>query len=102
MISTGEPTHVQHKIKSAFMEINFKKSNRTQKLKWFGCTDCGKFRPNNEDAFLGLQFDATEVNHLGKIGEATILITALVSRPVSGGHKKIGEATILIIISASQ
>lgn len=38
-------------------------------LKWFGCTDRGKVRPNNEDAFLGLRFDAQEVHHLGKLGE---------------------------------
>ncbi len=43
-----------------------------ERLKWFGQTDRGKVRPNNEDAFLGLQFDAREVHRLGKIGEATI------------------------------
>ena len=74
------------------MEINFKKSNRTQKLKWFGCTDCGKFRPNNEDAFLGLQFDATEVNHLGKIGEATMTSTDFVFAVSDGmGGARSGE-----------
>jgi protein phosphatase len=41
-----------------------------QRLKWFGRTDRGKVRPNNEDAFLGLQFDAREVHHLGKFGDA--------------------------------
>jgi len=41
-------------------------------LKWFGWTDCGKIRPNNEDSFLGLQFDAREVFRLGKIGEASL------------------------------
>ena len=40
-------------------------------LKWSGNSDRGRFRPNNEDAFLGLQFDAREVHHLGKIGEAS-------------------------------
>jgi serine/threonine protein phosphatase PrpC len=40
------------------------------RLKWSGRTDRGKVRPNNEDAFLGLQFDAREVHHLGKLGEA--------------------------------
>lgn len=40
-------------------------------LKWSGWTDRGKVRPNNEDAFLGLQFDAREVHHLGRIGEAS-------------------------------
>jgi PPM family protein phosphatase len=39
-------------------------------LKWSGCTDRGKYRPNNEDAFLGLRFDSNEVHHLGRIGEA--------------------------------
>jgi PPM family protein phosphatase len=38
-------------------------------LRWSGRTDRGKVRPNNEDAFLGLQFDGHEVRHLGKIGE---------------------------------
>jgi protein phosphatase len=41
------------------------------RLKWFGHTDCGKVRRNNEDSFLGLQFDAREVNHLGRLGEAS-------------------------------
>ena len=39
-------------------------------LHWHGLTDRGRVRPNNEDAFLGLQFDATGVCHLGKEGEA--------------------------------
>jgi protein phosphatase len=42
----------------------------TTALKWFGWTDRGKVRPNNEDAFLGLQFDSQELHHLGKLGEA--------------------------------
>lgn len=40
-------------------------------LKWFGWSDRGKVRPNNEDAFVALQFDAREVHHLGKVGEAS-------------------------------
>jgi serine/threonine protein phosphatase PrpC len=40
-------------------------------LKWSGWTDKGKVRPNNEDSFLGLQFDAREVFRLGKFGEAS-------------------------------
>ena len=39
-------------------------------IRWSGHTDRGKVRPGNEDAFLGLQFDAREVHHLGKIGES--------------------------------
>jgi serine/threonine protein phosphatase PrpC len=41
-------------------------------LKWSGWTDRGKVRPNNEDSFLGLQFDAKEVFRLGKFGEASL------------------------------
>ena len=39
-------------------------------LKWSGCSDTGKVRKNNEDAFLGLRFDAHEIHRLGKVGEA--------------------------------
>ncbi len=38
-------------------------------LQWSGCTHRGQVRPNNEDAFAGLQFDAREVHHLGAVGE---------------------------------
>jgi len=41
-------------------------------LKWSGWTDCGKIRLNNEDSFLGLQFDFREVFRLGKSGEASL------------------------------
>lgn len=44
----------------------------SQHLQWWGQTDRGKVRKNNEDSFLALQFDAQEVNYLGKIGEATL------------------------------
>ncbi len=40
-------------------------------LKWSGCTDRGKVRPNNEDSFLALRFNGTEVLRLRKIGEAS-------------------------------
>jgi protein phosphatase len=40
----------------------------TQGLQWSGRTDRGKVRPNNEDAFVGLHFDAREVHHLGATG----------------------------------
>ncbi|MDD5198411.1 MAG: protein phosphatase 2C domain-containing protein [Terrimicrobiaceae bacterium] len=43
----------------------------TTRLQWFGWTDRGRVRANNEDAFLCLQFDAQEVRHLGRIGEAS-------------------------------
>lgn len=43
-----------------------------RQLSWSGQTDRGKIRKNNEDTFLGLQFDAHEVNFLGKIGDASL------------------------------
>ncbi len=39
-------------------------------IRWSAHTDRGKVRPQNEDAFIGLQFDARETHHLGKIGES--------------------------------
>ena len=39
-------------------------------LRWFGWTDKGKVRPNNEDSFLALRFNAQEANRLGKLGDA--------------------------------
>ncbi|MGB8352478.1 MAG: protein phosphatase 2C domain-containing protein [Chthoniobacteraceae bacterium] len=41
-------------------------------LRWSGQTDRGNVRKNNEDSFLGLQFNAQEVHYLGKFGEASI------------------------------
>ena len=41
-------------------------------IQWSGCSDIGKVRRNNEDAFLGLEFDAREVFRLGKFGEASL------------------------------
>jgi len=41
-------------------------------LRWSGQTDRGRIRKNNEDSFLCLQFDAREVQYLGKIGEASL------------------------------
>jgi len=40
------------------------------RLEWFGHTDRGRLRKNNEDSFLGLAIDATEARFLGKIGAA--------------------------------
>src|SRR5215213_4146826 len=44
----------------------------TRRLQWFGQTDRGRIRKNNEDSFLALQFDARETHYLGKIGEASV------------------------------
>lgn len=41
-------------------------------LQWYGWTDVGKVRKNNEDRFVGLRFDGREVQHLGKLGDASL------------------------------
>ncbi|HEX3856750.1 MAG TPA: protein phosphatase 2C domain-containing protein [Verrucomicrobiae bacterium] len=41
-------------------------------MKWSGRSDTGNVRKNNEDSFLGLQFDAREIFRLGKFGEASL------------------------------
>jgi serine/threonine protein phosphatase PrpC len=41
-------------------------------LKWSGLSDRGRVRKNNEDAFVGLHFDANEVHRLGKFGEGSL------------------------------
>ncbi len=55
-----------------------RKTAPPQNLRWFGWTDRGKFRPNNEDSFLGLQFNASDLHHLGKFGNAPITDTDFV------------------------
>ena len=63
-----------------------------ERLKWFGRTDRGKVRPNNEDAFIGLQFDAREIHHLGKLGEAPTRTMDFVFAVSDGmGGAKAGE-----------
>ncbi len=60
-----------------------------QKLHWHGHTDVGRVRKNNEDSFLGLQFNAQEVHYLGKIGEGTLELgdfAFAVSDGMGGAH----------------
>jgi PPM family protein phosphatase len=61
-------------------------------LRWFAHTDRGRVRKNNEDAFLGLQFDAREVHLLGKIGDAELKNTDFAFAVSDGmGGEKSGE-----------
>lgn len=41
-------------------------------IRWSGLTDCGKVRPNNEDAFLALMLDHRGIRYLGKSGESKL------------------------------
>lgn len=49
-----------------------RKTTAPPQLHWSGWTDLGRVRTNNEDAFLGLRFDAREFQRLGKLGEAPL------------------------------
>jgi protein phosphatase len=61
-------------------------------LKWSGCTDVGRVRKNNEDSFLGLRFDASGVQHLGKVGEAPLTTMDFAFAVCDGmGGAKAGE-----------
>jgi len=41
-----------------------------KQIRWSGLTDVGRYRKNNEDAFLALAIDGEGVRRLGKYGEA--------------------------------
>jgi protein phosphatase len=47
-------------------------TSQMQGLRWSGLSDVGRFRRNNEDAFLALTFDKSEVRYLGKTGSGSI------------------------------
>lgn len=68
-------------------------------LKWSGHSDRGKVRPNNEDAFVALQFDAKEVHRLGKFGQASnqnMDFAFAVSDGMGGAHA--GEFASRIVV----
>ncbi len=61
-------------------------------LAWSGLTHCGRVRPNNEDAFLGLAFDRHDIIHLGKTGRASLAMHDLVFAVSDGmGGARAGE-----------
>ncbi len=71
---------------------SFARDSTATSLKWFGWTDRGKVRPNNEDSFLALRFDAQETHRLGKYGEAPIAPTDFAFAVCDGmGGAKAGE-----------
>ncbi len=61
-------------------------------IRWSGVTDTGRFRKNNEDAFLALTFDAREVRYLGREGEGSMQEADYVFAVSDGmGGAKAGE-----------
>ena len=44
-------------------------ANVAQTIRWTGASDVGRIRPNNEDAFLSITFNAMEFHYLGRMGE---------------------------------
>jgi PPM family protein phosphatase len=71
----------------------------SRRLQWFGQTDRGHVRKNNEDTFLALQFDAREVHYLGKIGEAATENVDFVFAVSDGmGGAKAGELASRITV----
>ncbi len=64
----------------------------TSSLQWYGWTDRGRVRANNEDSFLALSFDAQEIYRLGKHGEAPLAQTDFAFAVCDGmGGAKAGE-----------
>jgi len=67
-------------------------ATHADELHWFGWTDIGRVRKNNEDSFLGLRFDAQEVHRLGKFGDASLAQHAFTFAVCDGmGGAKAGE-----------
>jgi protein phosphatase len=68
-------------------------------VRWSGVTDTGRFRSNNEDAFLALTFDARELQYLGKEGESSLESNDFVFAVSDGmGGAKAGEVASKIAV----
>jgi protein phosphatase len=70
-------------------------------IQWWGLTDKGPFRKNNEDAFRALAFDANEARLLGKEGEADFALGDFIFAVSDGmGGANAGEFASRIAVQA--
>jgi len=70
-------------------------------LRWWGLTDKGPFRKNNQDAFLALTFNASDTQLLGKLGEADFALGDFVFAVSDGmGGANAGEYASRIAVQA--
>lgn len=77
------------------------KENMDCDIRWWGLTDKGPFRKNNEDAFLALTFARDEVHLLGKEGEADFELGDFVFAVSDGmGGANAGEFASRIAVNA--
>ena len=68
-------------------------------VSWSGMSHTGKVRKNNEDAFLGLIFDAQQAHYLGRDGHASLDAGDFVFAVSDGmGGAKAGEFASRIVI----
>ncbi len=54
------------------MSVGESPETEAQNIRWSGLTDVGRFRKNNEDAFLALALNGEGVRRLGKYGDADL------------------------------
>lgn len=81
-------------IGEAVVEVASDKPSRplSKQLRWSGMSDRGKFRPNNEDAFLCMQLNHQGIRYLGKTGEASLESTDCIFAVSDGmGGERSGE-----------
>jgi len=77
------------------------KGNSEYDIHWWGLTDKGPFRKNNQDAFLALTFRRDEVHLLGKEGEADFELGDFVFAVSDGmGGANAGEFASRIAVNA--
>jgi len=74
-------------------------ANSAETVRWFGQTDVGRFRKDNQDSFLLLAVDGEGVKRLGKYGEADLKANDFIFAVSDGmGGAKAGDFASRIAI----